>query len=151
MPPEVRQIDDLWSRFVRFKEHASYRTLKPEEGITPQAYQQAVKQNSMGDTFAKGTAVGQDLSDPAQILRMSPNSGLSMLAGTGAAALGHLAGGAPLSLGLPAVAAAGSTRPVARYALGGYDWQKDFRRILDEELAAAFPIIGASGAQQFKE
>jgi hypothetical protein len=76
LPPEVKAINSLWSRFVRLRD-ASYRTLRPEEGITPAAYQQAVRQNSVGNTFAKGAAVGQDLSDPAQILRMSPNSGLS--------------------------------------------------------------------------
>lgn len=47
--------------------------MKPEEGITPTKYQQAVKSESFGDEFAKGRAAGQDISDPAQIRAPPPS------------------------------------------------------------------------------
>lgn len=138
MPPELQGVDDLYSKFLRMRE-ASYRTLKPEEGITPAAYQQAVKQTSLGNQFARGEATGQELSDAAQILKPSPNGGMSMLAAGGAAGLSHLAG-----LNIPAIVAAvtaalGSTRPGAAVAFGNTGFQKSMANLMRETN----PITGA--------
>jgi len=121
MPPEMQQLDDLYTRFIRLKE-ASFRTLSPEEGITPRTYQQAVRSEGNAADFSKGNAPGQELSDPAQILRKS-GTGLGPTAagiGLGAAPFAfHGAAAVPIILG-----AAGTARPVAQFALGGYDWQR---------------------------
>jgi hypothetical protein len=145
MPPEMQGVDDLYSKFLRMKE-ASYRTLKPEEGITPAAYQQAVKQTSLGDSFARGEATGQALSDPAQILKTSPNSGMSMLASGGAAGLAHLTG-----LNIPAIVAAamsalGSTRTGAQVAFGNTNVQKTMAELLRNSPAPA--VVGAAIAEK---
>jgi hypothetical protein len=128
-PLEVQALDDSYTKFIRFQE-ASRRTLQPEEGITPRVYQQAVRGESQGNQFARGEAPGQGLSDPAQILKQSSNSGMSTLASGGAVGLASLLGMTPAALAAMVASIVGSTRAGAKLAFGNTDAQRYMADVL---------------------
>jgi hypothetical protein len=149
MPENVREVDKLWSNFLRFQE-SSHATLRPEAGVTPAKLQEAVRREAHGNTFARGTAPMQDLSDPAQILRVSGESLPRTLSGLGLGALPLVTH--PVAA-IPAIAGVlGATKPGAALAFGNTDIQRAIKAALESpEVRALLTSSGVSLADALRE
>lgn len=147
----LRDTDRAYANYKRLLRAGSY--VGADEGaFTPAMLTRSVKAMAMNpDQYARGQALMQDLTDPASILRgRTPNSGTvdrAALIGLGAGALmnpvGTLTGA---GLGAAGTAALYS-RPVQRFMLGGYNYQK----ALEEALRNQARLAGSVAASQSYE
>ena len=155
LPPSIaqdlRETDRAYANYKRLLRAGSY--VGADEGaFTPAMLTRSVKAMARNpDQYARGQALMQDLTDPASILRgRTPNSGTvdrAALLGLGAGTLinpvGTLTGAAAGAAGTAGLYA----RPVQRFMLGGYNYQK----ALEEALRRQARLAGSVGAAAVSE
>lgn len=155
LPPSIaqdlRETDRAYANYKRLLRAGSY--VGADEGaFTPAMLTRSVKAMARNpDQYARGQALMQDLTDPASILRgRTPNSGTvdrAALLGLGAGTLinpvGTLTGAAAGAAGTAGLYA----RPVQRFMLGGYNYQK----ALEEALRRQARLAGSVGAAAASE
>lgn len=148
---DLRETDRAYANYKRLLRAGSY--VGADEGaFTPAMLTRSVKAMARNpDQYARGQALMQDLTDPASILRgRTPNSGTvdrAALLGLGAGTLinpvGTLTGAAAGAAGTAGLYA----RPVQRFMLGGYNYQK----ALEEALRRQARLAGSVGAAAVSE
>ncbi len=146
----VEQLTDTDRAYAAWKRVARASKYSPDGEVTPAQLTRAVKAMSKGDSFGRGQAFMQDLTDPAAILRnRSPNSGTAdRLATMGlvGATVANPATFLPYAGGTAALAGAYS-RPVQKFLLGGFNRQK----AIEEALRKRNAYLGDVGAAMVDE
>jgi hypothetical protein len=152
LPPDVvRELADTDRAYAAYKRLARAGKYSNEGDITPAQLNRAVKAMSQGDTYARGQAFMQDLTDAGSILRNRvPNSGTfdraaeaGLLMQAARNPYGTALGvGSAVTLGVPAY-----SRPAQRFMLGGYSYQK----ALEEALRRQAWLAGSAGAAAASE
>lgn len=147
LPPEVvEQLTDTDRAYAAWKRIARASKYSPDGEVTPAQLTRAVKAMSKGDSYGRGTAFMQDLTDPAAILRnTTPNSGTADRAaamGLAAATLYNPAAIGPYAAGAAGLGL-GYTRAGQKFLLGGYGRQKAIEEAL-RRRNAYFGDVGAA-------
>lgn len=152
LPPDVvKELADTDRAYAAYKRLARAGKYSNEGDITPAQLNRAVKAMSQGDTYARGQAFMQDLTDAGSILRNRvPNSGTfdraaeaGLLMQAARNPYGTALGvGSAVTLGVPAY-----SRPAQRFMLGGYNYQK----ALEEALRRQARLAGSVGAAAASE
>jgi len=152
LPPEVvEQLADTDRAYAAYKRVARASKYSNDGDITPAQLTRAVKAMSQGDSYGRGNAFMQDLTDAGSILRNRvPNSGTfdraaeaGLLMNFARNPVGTAAGaGAAMTIGAPAYSRAGQ-----KFLLGGYSRQK----ALEEALRRRNAYFGDVGAAAFDE
>lgn len=146
-PAVVEQLTDTDRAYAAWKRIARASKYSDSGEVTPAQLTRAVKAMSQGDSYGRGQAFMQDLTDPAAILRnRMPNSGTAdrvagmALAG---ATLNNPAAFAPYAAG--AIGLGGLyARPTQRFLLGGYGPQQAMADFLRRRPTS---VLRAAGAQ----
>lgn len=145
----LAETDRAYANYKRVLRAAGYSGAD-SGAFTPAQLNRAVVAMSKGNQAGQGLGLMQDLTDAGSILKSrTPNSGTA----DRVAAMG-LMGGAianPAAFGPYAAGAAGTaglyTRPIQRFMLGGYNYQK----ALEEALRNQARLAGSVAASQFYE
>lgn len=128
-----------WKRIARASKYSD------SGEITPSQLTRSVKAMSQGDSYGRGNAFMQDLTDPASILKSgTPNSGTTDRAAAIALAGATLAN--PALFGKYAAGTAGAAgmyaRPTQKFMLGAYPWQQKAGQFGNDYLIDALRLYG---------
>lgn len=143
----VQQLADTDRAYAAYKRVARASKYSNDGNITPAQLTRAVKAMSQGDSYGRGNAFMQDLTDAGSILRNRvPNSGTfdraaeaGLLTSFARNPVGTAVGtGAAITLGGPAYSRMGQ-----KFLLGGYDYQKALEEAL-RRRTANFGNVGAA-------